>query len=209
MAIVANKKTVLITGATGNLGTKLRRHLEGRYELRLMDIDPRGDETVVPADLSEWNEEWVEKFQDVNVVIHLAADPMAHQTWPNLIGPNLDAVANVYQAAALGGVDRVIYASSNHVLGGYQHVPEPARLTTDIPPRPGTQYVVGGEARDSTPYGSLKLFGERLGKSVADSIGLSVIAVRIGWVSCPPWSGCALKAQALPSACPSLHPKLR
>ena len=31
-----NVKTVLITGAAVNLGAKLRRHLEGRYDLRLL-----------------------------------------------------------------------------------------------------------------------------------------------------------------------------
>ena len=39
-----------------------------------------------------------------------------------------------------------------------------------------------GELRDSTPYGSAKLFGERLGKCFAAAHGLEVIAVRIGWV---------------------------
>ncbi len=175
-------ETVLITGATGNLGAKLRRHLEGRFELRLLDIDPRGDDDVQPVDLSQWDEDWVEQFHDVNSVVHLAADPMAHQVWPKLIGPNVDAVANVYQAAALAGVERVIFASSNHVMGGYQHEPEPAKITTDLAPRTGTKYVVAGEPRDSTPYATAKLFGERLGKSFADSMGLSVIAVRIGWV---------------------------
>jgi nucleoside-diphosphate-sugar epimerase len=76
----------------------------------------------------------------------------------------------------------VIFASSNHVMGGYQDVPEPARITTDLPPRPGTRYVVDGQLRDSTPYASAKLFGERLGKCFAEAHGLSVIAVRIGWV---------------------------
>src|SRR5947209_1468549 len=40
---------VVITGAAGNLGAKLRRHLEGRYPLRLLDRDPRGDPAVVAA----------------------------------------------------------------------------------------------------------------------------------------------------------------
>jgi nucleoside-diphosphate-sugar epimerase len=34
-------KTVLITGASGNLGNKLRRHLQGRYTLRLLDRKPK------------------------------------------------------------------------------------------------------------------------------------------------------------------------
>jgi nucleoside-diphosphate-sugar epimerase len=179
---LTNRPTVLITGATGNLGSKLRRHLEGRYELRLIDIDPRGDGAVVQADLSRWNEDWIEQFEGAGTIVHLAADPTAHQTWPRLVEPNIDAVTHVYLAAARARVSRVIYASSNHVMGGYQEDPEPARITTEIPPRPGTRYVVDGQPRDSTPYATAKLFGERLGKSIAESTNVSVIAVRIGWV---------------------------
>jgi NAD+ dependent glucose-6-phosphate dehydrogenase len=174
-------RTVLITGAAGNLGAKLRRHLEGRYELRLLDIDPGGDAAIVRADLSRWDAAWVESCRGVDGVVHLAADPTAFQTWPNLVRPNVDAVVNVFLAAAQGGVRRVVYASSNHVMGGYQDDPAP-RLTTEMPPRPGTHYVSGGQQRDSTPYGSAKLCGERVGKCFAEAYGLSVVAVRIGWV---------------------------
>src|SRR5262249_21057441 len=34
----------------------------------------------------------------------------------------------------------------------------------------------------SSPYGSTKLFGERLGRCFAEAHGLSVLAVRLGWV---------------------------
>jgi NAD+ dependent glucose-6-phosphate dehydrogenase len=175
-------KTVLITGAAGNLGAKLRRHLEGRYALRLLDIDPRGDASVVQADLGRWNKAWVDRLQGVDVAVHLAANAVAHQSWPAVIASNIDATINLFQAAVDSGVKRVVYASSNHVMGGYKDEPEPLRLTTDIAPRPGTRYQVEGELRDSTPYAAAKLFGERLGKCAADSHGLSVIAVRIGWV---------------------------
>ncbi len=174
--------TILITGAAGNLGSKLGHHLQGRYELRLLDKDPRNDKAIVQADLSQWNNRWVDLFQGVTTVVHLAAEATAHQTWPPLIGPNIDATVHVFQAAAEAHVERVVYASSNHVMGGYKDDPEPACLTTDLPPRPGAHYVVGGEARDSTPYGAAKLFGERLGKCYAEAHGISVIAVRIGWV---------------------------
>ena len=174
--------SVLITGASGNLGAKLRRHLEGWYELRLLDVDPRGDATVVQADLSQWNQAWFRHFEGVDVVVHLAANAVAHQTWDTLIEPNIDAVINLFQAAARAGVHRVVYASSNHVMGGYKDDPEPVRLAVDLPPRPGARYVAQGEQRDSTPYGSAKLYGERLGACFANSTGISVIAVRIGWV---------------------------
>lgn len=175
-------RTVLITGASGNLGAKLRRHLEGRYSLRLLDLEPRGDTAIVAADLARWDERWVALFRGVDVVVHLAADPTAHQVWPRLIGPNIDAVLHVYQAAAASGVRRVVFASSNHVMGSYQEIADPFRITTDLAPRPGTRYVSAGQQRDSTAYGSAKLFGERLGKCFAETHGLETIAVRIGWV---------------------------
>ena len=179
---MSDPQTVVITGAAGNLGAKLRRHLEGRCRLRLLDRDPRGDRDILAAHLSRWDGGWVGTFRGADAVVHLAADPTAQQTWPNLIGPNVDAVVHVFQAAAAAGVRRVVYASSNHVMGGYKDVPEPFLLTTELPPRPGCHYAVQGEARDSTPYGSAKLFGERLGRCFADAHGLSVLAVRIGWV---------------------------
>jgi len=67
-------------------------------------------------------------------------------------------------------------------MGGYKDLAEPSRITADLPPRPGTHYVVDGKERDSTAYGSAKLFGERLGKCYSEIYGLSVIAIRIGWV---------------------------
>ncbi|MBI2194365.1 MAG: NAD(P)-dependent oxidoreductase [Planctomycetes bacterium] len=173
---------VLITGAAGNVGGKVRRHLEGRYRLRLLDRDARGDPEVVRADLSAWDESWVQLFQGVDAVVHLAADPVATRTWSELVGPNMDAVFNVLLAAVRGGVKRVIYASSNHAMGGYREIHEPAKITTDLPPLPGTHYVVKEEVRNSTPYGSAKLMGERVGKCFAEACGLSFIAVRIGWV---------------------------
>ncbi len=179
---MSERKTILITGTAGNLGAKLRQHLEGRYTLRLLDINPLCDPAIIRADLAHWNLDWVEHFRDVDTVIHLAADPTAHQTWDKLIGPNIDALINVFQASVRMNVRRVIYASSNHVMGGNKDLAEPLRLTTDLPPLPGTHYIVEGQERDSTGYGSAKLFGERLGKCYSEIHGISVIAVRIGWV---------------------------
>jgi NAD+ dependent glucose-6-phosphate dehydrogenase len=174
--------TVLITGSCGNLGSKLRRSLEGRYPLLLIDRDARDDPEVTAADLASWQPRWTDLFNGAKVVVHLAADATAQQRWPNLIGPNIDAVLHVFHAAALTGVERVIFASSNHVMGGYKEDPVPALLTTDLEPRPGTEYTVEGERRNSRAYGATKLFGERVGKCFAESQNRTVIAVRLGWV---------------------------
>ena len=172
---------MLITGAAGNLGGKLRRHLEDRYTLRLLDLDPAGDETITQADLSVWSDAWTREFEGADAIVHLAANPGPFLTWSDVIGPNVDGVIHVFAAAARANVPRVIYASSNHTMGGYKDFPEPRRLTTSVPPRPGATHPVEGVRRDSAAYGSAKLFGERVGKCYAEIHGLSVIAVRIGW----------------------------
>lgn len=175
--------TVLITGAAGNLGGKLRRHLEGqggRWSLRLLDRQPADDPAVWHADLSAWGG-WADCFRGADAVVHLAADPTAQRDWPGVVGPNVDAVVNTFQAAVQAGVRRVVFASSNHVMGGYKDRPDPDRITTDLPPAPGTRYAVSGEQRDSSAYGSAKLFGERLGRCLSDIHGVEFIAVRLGW----------------------------
>src|SRR5262249_28888890 len=85
--------TVPIAGAAGNLGGKLRRHLEGRFPLRLLDRATGGDEQIAAADLAEWGE-WSGLFRGAEVVVHLAADPTATLSWPEVVGPNLDALIN-------------------------------------------------------------------------------------------------------------------
>jgi NAD+ dependent glucose-6-phosphate dehydrogenase len=177
-------KTVLITGASGNLGSKLRRHLQGRYTLRLLDRKPKGKLPIALTDLSTWDEAWVDLFQGVDIVVHLAANAIAHRRWPALIGPNIDATINVFATAAEAKVKRVVYASScGHVMGGYRHSRQPERLTTDLPVRPGVHWVEAGRPRDSIPYAATKLMGERLGKCYAEIYGMSVIVVRIGVVA--------------------------
>jgi nucleoside-diphosphate-sugar epimerase len=177
-----NKKTILITGASGNLGEKLRQHLQGKYILKLIDIDPKDDE-IFWADLSLWNKNWVELFQGVDTVVHFAADSNDRQNWQNLIKPNIDASINVFTASAQAGVKRVIYSSASHVMGGYRFSLKDKKITTDLPVLPGTHYYTADLCQcDSTPYAATKLFGERLGKCFSDIYGISFIGIRIGLI---------------------------
>lgn len=161
-------KTVLITGATGNIGAKLTAFLRetGGYDLRLVCLNPKGEPGVHTADLSTYDEAWASEFEGVDTVIHLAADPNPHAGWASLQSLNLDLMFNVMAACQLKGVRRVIFASSNHVMGGYRFGNE--WLTTDMVPNPGNN------------YGATKLMGERLGKMFFERHGLSFIAFRIG-----------------------------
>jgi NAD+ dependent glucose-6-phosphate dehydrogenase len=175
-------RRILITGSAGLLGSKLRAHLAGRYESVLIDRVAPDGETVV-ADLGVWDERWARRFEGVEAVVHLAGNPVAYADWPELIGPNVDAAVNVFAAAERAKVRRVVFASSNHVMGGYQDEPG-ATITTDLPPKPGLRYVADGAGRFSGPYAATKLFGERLAANYA-SRGFEAVAVRYGWV----WKG--------------------
>jgi NAD+ dependent glucose-6-phosphate dehydrogenase len=163
-------RTVLITGACGNIARKLRAAWNDEYELVLIDRSAGDDDAdVIVADLEVMDDDWITHFHGVDTVVHLAANPDSDAEWYELIGPNLDALANVFNAAALAGVERVIFASSNHVMGGYRDLDDQP-ISVDRDPLP------------DGPYGAAKLFGERLGQSLARTFDLTFIALRIGWV---------------------------
>lgn len=164
-------RTVLITGAAGTIGRKLRAAWGGVYDLILVDqrADP-DDPDLIAADLSVPDPDWVDLFDEADAVIHLAANPSATATWPELEGPNLDALFNVFQASALAGVERLIFASSNHAMGDYRRDGSEHPITVDLPPKP------------DGPYGGAKLMGERLGLSLSRFFDLAFIGLRIGWV---------------------------
>ena len=162
-------RIVLITGACGNIGRKLRSAWEDVYDLILLDSNPGEDDDVFQADLSVFDEDWITHFHGVDTVVHLAANSNELCSLNELVQPNLDAMANVFNAAALAGVDRIVFASSNHVMGDYKHLDDDV-IGVHLPPRP------------SNAYGMLKLVGERLGQSLALAFDLTFIALRIGWV---------------------------
>ena len=171
-SIADEPRTVLITGACGNIGRKLRAAWADVYDLVLIDRfaeDDDEDADVIVADLAVMDDDWITHFHGVDTVVHLAADPDAAADWEDLIGPNLDALANVFHAAALAGVERVVFASSNHVMGEYRRLDDEP-ITVDRDPLP------------DGPYGAAKLFGERLGRSLARAFDLTFIALRLGWI---------------------------
>lgn len=163
-------RTVLITGANGNIGRKLRQAWDDVFDLVLIDLEPDPDDPdVIAADLSVLDEEWMEAFHGADTVVHLAGNPDEHAIWEDLYRPNVDATANVFQAAALAGVERIVFASSNHAMGGYRELGD-MPITVDLPPKP------------DGPYGATKLMGERLGRTLSGVFEMTFVALRLGWV---------------------------
>lgn len=162
-------RTLLITGASGNLAQKLRAAWDDVYDLVLIDRVANHDDEVIVADLAEFDESWLTHFHGVDTVVHLAALPDVLGAWEDLERDNIDTLANVLHACALAGVERVVFASSSHVMGGYLALGD-MPITADLPPKP------------ITPYGATKLVGERLGRSLARAFDITFIALRLGWI---------------------------
>ena len=159
---------VLITGAAGALGSRLRRHMQTLgWTLTLLDRDSRGDGAIETADLAVFHDDWAGRFAGVDTVLHLAGDPSPRASWISAQRNNIDATHNVVEASCRAGVHRVVFASSNWVLAGHRFETTVLDATTE-------PYPVN-------PYGVSKLVGERIGRAASELRGLSFIAFRIGY----------------------------
>lgn len=165
---------VLITGAAGLVGRCLRRELAGRYpRLVLLDRDDAGPagpaEVIVRMDIADLGGLRA-AFTDVDVVIHLAGIP-DEAPFDDLLMANFVGTRNVFEAARRTGVGRVIFASTNHVVGFYERSQQ---VGPDDPMRPDTMYAVTKGA------------GELVARLYHDKYGLDVVVVRIGSLRAAP-----------------------
>ena len=122
---------VLVTGAAGGIGTRLRKLLKGVYpEIRWSDLnapaDLAADEKFVKADLAVMSE--VEKaVEGVQGIVHLGGFSV-EGPWETILNANIIGCYNLFEAARRHGVERVVFASSNHAVGFY---PRQRRIGTD------------------------------------------------------------------------------
>src|SRR5438046_10660482 len=113
------KKTVLITGADGLIGSHLREPLVDKYDLRLVSGSPiPGVESTV-TDITDMRA-LLAAFQGVNSVVHLAASAAVNSPWEAVLHNNIIGTYAVFEAAHQAGVQQVIFASSNHAVGTYE-----------------------------------------------------------------------------------------
>lgn len=159
---------ILVTGAAGSLGTALRPYFGQLAEhVRLTDIrslsDMAAHEEFVSADLADLGS-FIELVKDCDAVIHLSGIP-AEDCWSRLLPANILGVYNLYEAVRATGRARVIYASTNHVMGFY---PRTQRLQVSAPYRPDTLYAV------------TKCFGESLASLYHDKFGIETLSIRVG-----------------------------
>src|SRR5437763_10889535 len=161
-------ETVLVTGAAGGIGTRLRQLFKGVYpKIRLTDLrhpaDLAPEETFVEADLASMAE--VDRaVAGVEGIVHLGGFSV-EGSWETILHANIVGCYNLFEAARRHRVERVVFASSNHAVGFY---PRRRRIGVDAAVRPDGRYGVS------------KVFGEALGALYADKHGLKVTCIRIG-----------------------------
>jgi uronate dehydrogenase len=159
---------VLITGAAGAIGTALRDGLRASWRhLRLADIHPVRDvsdnEEAMIVDITDRSAVEL-MMRDVRAVVHLAG-VLGNYDLETLFQVNARGLFDVFEAARLCGVERIVFASSNHAFGCY---PITESVSPALPPRP-----------DSL-YGVFKVLGETMLRNYYDRHAIRSVSLRIG-----------------------------
>jgi nucleoside-diphosphate-sugar epimerase len=158
------------------IGRILSRGLADEYELRLL-TRRRADFPSLVVDLGHLDSV-TDGVEGAAAVLHLAAAATVESPWEEVLEANLTGAYTVFEASRRAGVDLVVFASSNHVIGAYEVDNAPALYALDNKLR-WDEHV---EVRPDSLYGASKVFGEALGRYYADMHGLRVICLRIGSV---------------------------
>lgn len=170
-------KTLLITGAEGNIGSGLRRNLADRYALRSLTREPVDGLDSVAGDIAELDA-ILPAFDGVDAVVHLAASATVDAEWKDVLHNNIEGLYNVFEASRLKGVKQVVFASSNHAVGGYEADGAPTMYRRSS----GVMVGIAAALRPDSLYGVSKAFGEALGRYFVEKFGLQVYCLRIGSV---------------------------
>ncbi len=162
---------VVVTGGSGKAGRWVVRDLrEHGHDVRNVDVRHDGSEhgLCVVADLADAGQA-LEVLRDAEAVVHLAAIPAPEiRSEAETFRINALSTYNVFAAAAAHGLQRVVWASSETVLG----------LPFDLPPAfaPIDESI---EARPESSYALSKLVGETMAVQLHRRSGIPVVGLRI------------------------------
>src|SRR5258708_27104681 len=197
----ASKKPVLVTGAYGLIGNLVYARLAAqpdRYDVfglaknlapsartAALQVSEIPNECLRLADVSDY-EAVARAVTGIHTVIHPAAEPDSRAGWASVLANNIIGSHNVFEAARLAGVKRVIFASTNQVMFGYREEEAYQGLLSgrldevDLATLRRIDHTQ--PTRPLSDYGCSKVFGEALAHMYAYTHGLSCLCLRIGWV---------------------------
>jgi uronate dehydrogenase len=166
-------KTLLMTGAGGSVGSQLRGELAGKYLLRLSDLKPikrlAPGETFVSGDVAKLAD-MKRITKGVDAILHLGGFSV-EGPWDAILRANIIGCYNIFEAARINGVKRILFPTSNHACGFYRR---DQKIDHRVYPKSDSRYGVS------------KVFGEQLGSLYADKYGMQVFCIRIGNVNAAP-----------------------
>ena len=165
---ISSHHRILMTGAAGGLGQAMRARLKANCQvLRLSDIADLGPaaagEETSRVDLAD-EAGMLKLLEGVNAVVHLGG-VSSEASWATVLQPNIIGLYNLYEGARKQGVQRIIFASSNHATGFYK---QSETIGVDAAPRPDGF------------YGLSKAFGEDISRFYFDRYGIETACLRIG-----------------------------
>ncbi len=163
---------ILLTGASGGLGTLLRKKIAHLADvIRLTNRHDMGEagpnEEVILCDLTDMDAV-MDLTRDVDMVVHMGGVGK-EGTWEAILQSNYIGFYNLYEACRKNGVGRIVWGSSNHAIGFY---PRTQVIDTSVTTRPDSNYGVS------------KVFGEGLAQYYWDKFQVESVSIRIG--SCFP-----------------------
>jgi nucleoside-diphosphate-sugar epimerase len=177
---------IVVTGGSGKAGRWVVRELSAAgYQVLNVDVTPpEGEGRFLRAELTDLGET-VEALRGASAVVHLAAIPAPGiRTVERTFEINVRSTYNVFSAATLLGLERVVWASSETVLGlpfGRQH----ARNLLDAAAAPGhapePAFVPIDEEHPRRPHSSYslsKVLGEEMAAEYARWSGIPFIGLR-------------------------------
>lgn len=168
---------IAVTGGAGAIGVFVCDELlKAGHEVLCLDVaEPGIDVEFRTVDLM-CLEDACGVLEGMDQVVHLAAipDPFQGDPLERVMGVNTTLSYNVFEAARLKGIKRVVYGCSESSTGfGIHHVklvPEYVPIDEEHPLWPHETYSLS------------KHFGERIGANYATAFGLEVISLRYVWV---------------------------
>jgi uronate dehydrogenase len=162
------KKKVIILGATGRIGPSLLEELQ-QYSKDYEIVLGIHKTKIKGYENRKINLQSIRKlkraFKGINTIINLAAESDQNAEFKDLVNPNILGAYNVFEAARLAKVKRVIFASSVHAIKGY-------KLTKTVKSTDVTKPI--------NFYGASKVFGEALCNVFSTKYNISCLAIRIG-----------------------------